>query len=152
MVGRTKAPNAAQRRRMEALSRSRCIACDLRDVRQPNQTEIHHIVDKGNREASGGHDATLPLCSWHHRGVPSFQAMRGKSTERRMADQYGPSLALQKRAFVEVFGTERRLLLIVNAMLEVEAEALKNDGWTRADFAAALKRTLATEEKQDGAV
>jgi hypothetical protein len=107
-------PTAAQQRRLDALSRMPCIACLLEGAGtvQPNRTEIHHLVDKGTRELSGGHDSTLPLCVWHHRGVP-----RGKATAREMATAYGPSLALQKRAFNARYGTERELLARVNARL-----------------------------------
>lgn len=112
----TKKPTQAQAWRLEALASMPCKACQIEEVPQPSRTEIHHIVDKGYRKHSGGHDATLPLCGWHHRGEPkqgfSSVLMRG---------YYGPSLALHKRDFVGHYGTERELLEAVNAELEVEA-------------------------------
>src|SRR5690606_40472407 len=63
-------PTRAQAWRLEQLAGMRCIACVIEGRSQPHRTEVHHIVDKGYRSHSGGHDATLPLCSWHHRGIP----------------------------------------------------------------------------------
>lgn len=115
MVGKTDKPTAAQRRRLDALSRMRCVACRIQGCEQPNRTEVHHVVDKGNRKASGGHDATCPLCGWHHRGaLPPRPMMRLATAEAT----YGPSLALNKRAFVARYGSERALLAKVDAILE----------------------------------
>lgn len=89
-----------------------CAACVRLGVAQPFQTEAHHLVDKGTRAASGGHEATIPLEAWHHRG----QCLDGM-TAREMELEYGPSLALNKRGFVAVFGSERELLERVNKIL-----------------------------------
>lgn len=107
-------PTAAEERRLSALSRMTCIACELNGPAwaQPNRTEVHHLVDKGTRKLSGGHKATLPLCAWHHRGVVPRQ-----HTALFMLGRYGPSLALQKRAFVARYGTERALLARVDKKL-----------------------------------
>lgn len=94
----------------------RCIACELFDVAQPWATEVHHIVDRGTRKHSGGHDATLPLCAWHHRGV-----CKDCCTSSDMAVLFGPSLALEKRQFCIVFWPERELLVRVNLRLQVAA-------------------------------
>ena len=103
-------PTRAQAMRMALLAQLPCWCCW--GLRQPNRTEVHHIVDKGYRIHSGGHWATLPLCGWHHRGVP----LSATST-RRAEDIYGPSLALAKRRFVERYGTEREILARVNAQI-----------------------------------
>jgi len=108
----TGTPTKAQQARHEALREMGCICCWNFHGRKM-WAEIHHIVDKGYRRHSGGHDATLPLCSWHHRGVNAFGF-----TAAQMTADFGPSLALSKREFVRVFGTERQLLETVNAMLE----------------------------------
>ena len=91
----------------------RCLACEQEHIAQPWRTEIHHIVDRGSRKHSGGHDATIPLCSWHHRGD-----CRTGFTARDMETGYGPSLARNKRGFVAKYGTERELLALVDARLE----------------------------------
>lgn len=91
-----------------------CIACvvDGRGLRC-GRVEVHHLVDKGNRRASGGHSASIPLGAWHHRGLPPDVRM----TLKRAEETYGPSLALSKRAFVERYGTERALLAKINEIL-----------------------------------
>lgn len=97
---------------METLSQMRCVCCEIEQVKQPWPTEIDHLVDKGNRKHSGGHDATIPLCSWHHRGL----CLDGISAET-MKGRYGPSFALQGRLAASWYGTKRYLLERVNAML-----------------------------------
>jgi hypothetical protein len=105
-------PTRAQAWRLEQLAGMRCIACVIEGRSQPHRTEVHHIVDKGYRSHSGGHDATLPLCSWHHRGIPP----NGMKVDEAIF-HYGPSLALNKRRFIETYGTERELLETVNGLL-----------------------------------
>jgi hypothetical protein len=105
-------PTKAQQARFQALKELGCICCwNYCGFRM--RTEIHHIVDKGYRKHSGGHDATIPLCVWHHRGVYDAGIR-----EPDITAALGPSLALDKREFIRVFGTERQLLETVNAMLE----------------------------------
>jgi hypothetical protein len=72
--------------------------------------EVHHIVEGKKRL---GHQWTIPLSPWFHRGVPPANLRPSEATER-----LGPSLALNKRAFVERFGTERELLAKVNELIE----------------------------------
>jgi len=105
-------PTKAQQARFEALREMGCICCwNYLGVKVA--AEIHHIVDRGYRSHSGGHDATIPLCPWHHRRV-----MHSGVTESEMIGVLGPSLAASKRQFIETFGTERQLLETVNAILE----------------------------------
>ena len=108
----TKKPTEAQAWRLEQIAAMPCIACEKEQCAQPNRTEVHHLVDKGTRALSGGHDSTMPLCSWHHRGEP----LEGMSSAD-MEFYCGPSLALSKRKFVELYGTERELLAEVDAKL-----------------------------------
>lgn len=87
------------RERWERFTRTGCIACYLEGY--PFRAfERHHLVE-GYRL---GHRFTVPLCRWHHRGAPD---QRMDETECRLL--YGPSMALEKQAFVEHFGTEREL-------------------------------------------
>jgi hypothetical protein len=74
------------------------------------------LVDRGTRELSGGHDATIPLCAYHHRGVcrPGMSAVV-------MRQVYGPSFALHKREAVAEYGTKRELLEIINERLAEKA-------------------------------
>lgn len=100
----------SDQRRYDRLHRIGCIACK-RDGRF-SQIDVHHLVDRGTRKHSGGNKATLPLCPFHHRGEPAD----GYSTEW-MTCMYGPSLALNKRAFIARYGTERELLAEVDALI-----------------------------------
>lgn len=113
MTHSTTTPTKAEQSRLDAISKLPCMCCVVLGVRQLSRTEIHHLVDKGTRELSGGHMATIPLCAWHHRGMPGA---RRRPSE--MLATFGPSLALQKKAFVSAFGTERMLLARLDALLK----------------------------------
>lgn len=118
----TKKPTKAEQLRLDRIHAMECIACEIEaDIAkkrnesppaQPLPTEAHHIVDKGTRKHSGGHMATLPLCGWHHRGELIFPI-----SGREMRQFHGPSLALSKRVFVALYGSERDLLAIVDKRL-----------------------------------
>lgn len=100
-----------RQRRFDRLQRIGCVACLLEDIY--SQADIHHIVDKGYRKHSGGDEATIPLCPYHHRGLLPDGMSQGDAEL-----MYGPSLALSKRDFVSRFGSERALLLFVEHLLE----------------------------------
>ena len=105
--------------RLKQMSAKPCIACRLHGAAQPNRTEVHHIVDRGYRKHSGGHESTIPLCQWHHRGV----CLDGY-TGTQMTEKWGPSMALAKRDFVRTYGTERELLKLVNDGYPLDADTL----------------------------
>lgn len=109
-------PTKAQQARLDAIKAMRCVCCEFEKVQQPWPTEIDHLVDMGNRRVSGGHDATIPLCAWHHRGLQ----LDGLSVET-MTGRYGPSFALRGRLAAVWYGTKRALLATVNARLKVAA-------------------------------
>lgn len=102
-----------QRNRLSLLHDLPCIACTLERCTQPLRTEAHHIVSQSYRKHSGGDAATIPLCSWHHRGELLYPL-----SSREMTELYGPSFARQKRAFIANYGTERELLALTNKQLE----------------------------------
>ena len=106
-------PTKAQAVRLDRIHRLPCMACVQEGVSQPSPTEAHHLVDRGYRKHSGGHDATIPLCGWHHRGM-----QRDKWIKAEMTAKYGPSFDLDKRRFVDRYGSERELLAMVNSVLE----------------------------------
>ena len=109
--------NAADRKRLDLIHGMRCVACEIDGYgTQAGRTEAHHIVDKGYRRLSGDHQATIPLCSHHHRGEPFTDWSKA-----RMALVYGPSLAYSKREFVKRYGSERELLAKVDQRLQVSA-------------------------------
>ncbi|GAB3388216.1 hypothetical protein GCM10027432_24300 [Lysobacter fragariae] len=58
-----------------------------------------------------GHDFTIGLCSWHHRGANAFgNPDLGLRT-------YGPSYALHARKFRETYGSDDQLLTYQNELL-----------------------------------
>lgn len=99
----------ADRQRYDRLARIGCIA--HRKLGLPwTPAEMHHI---DGRTKPGANKRTIPLSSWHHRAVPPA-GMRPSEA----AELLGPSLATNKSAFVERFGSECQLLDEVNTMLE----------------------------------
>lgn len=74
--------------------------------------DIHHLVEGRKRL---GHQFTIPLSPWFHRGIPPLPEMRPSEAEK----QIGPSLARSKRDFVAAYGTERDLLEQTNKLIEV---------------------------------
>lgn len=124
----TSKPTKAEQLRLDRIHAMPCIACEIEAdissqrgeivMSQPSRTEAHHLVDKGTREHSGGHMATLPLCGWHHRGEPVYPL--GK---REMRELHGPSLADSKKSFVANYGTQRSLLAIVDQRLAARSAA-----------------------------
>lgn len=102
-------PTKAEVRRFTLLAREvGCLAC--RKDGRANFADIHHPVEGGKRR---GHSHTAPLCPWHHRGV---KLMPDASLEVNTAS-FGPSLAHNKRAFVERYGTERELVELADKLL-----------------------------------
>jgi len=105
----------ADQARLDVIHRMTCIACQIfgRGL-YCGPVEAHHIVDGGYRKHSGGHQSTLPLGRWHHRGQPLTTAW----TVKEMTATFGPSLAISKRDFVLRFGAERDLLAKVNSSIK----------------------------------
>lgn len=109
----TGTPTAAQRLRFDRIGNLGCIACRMRGLgyRVP---EVHHLTITGRHGGKrAGHDATVGLCSWHHRGVP-FYGMTAADSEALA----GPSLARTPRQFREVFGQDARLLEYQNHLID----------------------------------
>lgn len=75
------------------------------------ECEIHHLLDGGRRI---GHEATVGLSPWHHRGVcdPGM-------TSGQMELMFGPSLAYSgAKRFRAAFGTDEELLRMQNRLIE----------------------------------
>lgn len=90
----------ADLRRFDALQTLGCIACRILGVY--SLPDIHHVLTGGRRT---GHQATIPLCPWHHRGVlPPHQDL-------------GPSLANGSKPFHARFGKQEELLAKVNGLI-----------------------------------
>lgn len=104
-----KAATKEEKQRFERMAEIGCVACRMNKRIPLHPTEIHHLID-GNKRI--GHSASVPLCQWHHRGVPPCELSSKKANQ-----MFGPSLALNGRAFKEVFGNDSRLLEFTNALL-----------------------------------
>ena len=105
-------PTKAQQARFEKMKQLGCVACWLRGYwsrAQRMNGEVHHLL-WGNRRR--GHDFTITLDAWHHRGEPD----EGK-TKTWMTEHYGPSLALESKRFHQVFGSDDFLLEMQALML-----------------------------------
>ena len=70
-----------------------------------NPGDVHHLLNAGKRIS---HQHTICLCPYHHRGL-HWQQFKGK---------LGPSLAIDKRKFHEVFGSEEDLLWFQDEILQ----------------------------------
>jgi hypothetical protein len=105
--------NSRDSKRYDALRRIGCIACVI-DGQECycGVVEIHHLVTNGYRRLSGGNQATIPLGRFHHQGIPFMDR-----TVTWMRNMYGPSMALESKAFAERYGNQRTLLARVNEML-----------------------------------
>lgn len=102
------APTKAQQAHQDAQRAHGCAMCrvlgfsfrNLPEGMSPcGATEIHHRTTgdlHGQKQL--GHDQTIALGSWHHRG----QLQARYPTRDLMRDRFGPSLHHHKRAFLDV--------------------------------------------------
>lgn len=103
-------PTKAQQARFDAIKERGCIACAMRGLNR--MAEIHHLTVGGKHgQKRRGHDYTVGLCPWHHRGENTFYDASPEAI-------YGPSYALQPRKFREVFGQDDVLLAYQNELIE----------------------------------
>lgn len=104
--------------RFVAIKSLGCICCvKLGLPMQCGPTEAHHLLSGGRRR---GHADSIPLGTWHHRGVP-WRTLNS----RQMTEAFGPSLANGSKPFRAKFGTDDELLAEVNNLIW-------RDGWTGA--------------------
>jgi hypothetical protein len=90
-----------------------CVACEIEDIDQPNQTEAHHLNLGGFAgQKRLGDDCQIPLCGWHHRADAPIGM-----TKTAMTHLYGPSLALDSKQFRFAYGTDQELLAATNHKL-----------------------------------
>lgn len=110
-------PTAAQRQRMDAIAEIGCIVAhslgiDLDD--RPIPAEVHHLTVGGKHGAKRrGHDFTIGLNPWSHRGEPF-----GGMSAARCEELFGPSYALQPRKFRQEVGSDDYLLDLQNTLIE----------------------------------
>ena len=98
----------ADRARFDAFRRIGCVACGMEGAMY-RAADVHHLLSGGRRR---GHQYTVPLCEWHHRGVPNDGVTMKLETQL-----LGPSLALTPRKFRERYGTDEELLAYTNRLI-----------------------------------
>ena len=131
-------PSAEQELRFARLRRNGCHLCRMLDyVPQAGVTEIHHLTLGGKHGAPRlGHDFTIPLCGWHHRGVIR-PGTRGFDANY-MATLYGPSYALTPKAFRREYGSDEVLLGEVNKAI----------GWTKEPVRERARKSKCTRSSK----
>lgn len=107
---KSKNPTKSQIKRFQCISEIGCIACILEDeYRRGTPPDIHHLIDGGKRQ---GHDFTVGLCPWHHRGIPILSMTKTETQEIA-----GPSLAISPHQFHKKYGSDSELLSYQNELL-----------------------------------
>lgn len=111
------APTLEQQRRQDAIREVGCVACWM-DGRGRMPAEVHHLTLGGRHGAPQlGHERVLGLCPWHHRGRPP-----DGYTAARALEVFGPSFALEPRAFRTRYGRQEVLEQFQDALLIRHAE------------------------------
>ncbi|WP_369913908.1 Ref family recombination enhancement nuclease [Xanthomonas sp. NCPPB 3005] len=109
----TSTPTRAQQARFDVIRDIGCIVAHSRGLGYV-PAEIHHLTIGGKHGAPRrGHDYTVGLNSWSHRGEP-FGGMSAAQCEAL----FGPSYARQPRAFREQIGRDDYLLDLQNTLIE----------------------------------
>ncbi|WP_045764630.1 Ref family recombination enhancement nuclease [Xanthomonas albilineans] len=109
-------PTVAQRYRMDAIREIGCIVARSLGLGHV-PCEIHHLTVGGKHGSPRrGHDYTIGLNSWSHRGEP-FGGMSAAQCESML----GPSYARQPRAFREQIGRDDYLLDLQNTLIDQHA-------------------------------
>ena len=115
MVGKTKTPTRAEKRRMTVLKENvPCVPC-LLTIRRVRMPSIQHTVSGFTRD---GHDSTYSACDWHH-----FGTRHGKHTNQEMCGMLGPPITFGKRTYQEFFGPEALLVRIATFLVEEYEES-----------------------------
>jgi hypothetical protein len=107
----TGTPTKAQKLRYERMTQLGCVCCRI--MGDPERdAEIHHIVEGRKRL---GHEDSIALCGWHHRGLK--EDFWSQVPDSEVNEVRGPSIANGKRAFNDHWGSEKELLGIQNEMI-----------------------------------
>lgn len=106
----TGSPTKSEATRFAKLHDLGCIACILNGFDYKTVAEIHHYL-RGNKRI--GHDATVPLCTWHHQGVSTEGAAPAS-----LYAYLGPSFHKHTREFRHRYGDDAVLLARVNSMID----------------------------------
>ncbi|WP_313211536.1 Ref family recombination enhancement nuclease [Stenotrophomonas sp.] len=111
----------AQQARIDAITYIGCIVAkglgiSFGDV--PVPAEVHHLTVGGKHgQKRRGHDFTVGLNPWSHRGEPF-----GGMSSARCEELFGPSYAKQPRRFRQEIGNDDYLLDLQNTLIEQHLE------------------------------
>lgn len=117
MVGSTKHKTAADTARILALHEVGCIVSVVYFHAICTPGDIHHLIDETGHRYPDEHQMTICLTPWYHRGVRPLSRWGHEISVADCERSFGPSMALNKRAFEERFGTEADLLEMTNVIL-----------------------------------
>lgn len=98
----------AQQRRFDRIKEIGCIGAHMRGLGWV-YAEVHHLISGNKRR---GHDFTVGLSPWLHRGVVPEGYTRSSAEST-----FGPSLANGSKPFREAFGDDNALLEYQNRLL-----------------------------------
>lgn len=105
-------PTKEQQARFDAIKEIGCIIARIRGAGFV-PCDIHHLTIGGKHgQKRRGHEFTIGLSPWSHRGYPS-----GGLSAEGSRQVFGPSYALQPRAFRETFGSDDVLLEYQNKLI-----------------------------------
>lgn len=90
-----------------------CLPCQLQGFHYRLAT-VQHVVEGKKRL---GHSWTYGACEWHHLGIPP-DGYDDYKAERIL----GPSLAWDKKKYIDRYGSERQLVELQDVVLALPAE------------------------------
>lgn len=99
--------NKADKQYLSSASALGCIACYIQGT-PGTPAEIHHPRDGAGIGQRSAHRRGIPLCPAHHRGTMHPAV---------------PSIHQDKQRFIERFGTEAALVVLVHQLIGVEDAA-----------------------------
>lgn len=105
----------ADQARFDAMQCGGCLACrQLGRFGEPS--DVHHLLSGGYRI---GHQFTVALCPWHHRGVRPKWALNDDVARAEL----GPSMKIEPSAFRIQFGFDHELLATQNRIIDLHRSA-----------------------------
>jgi len=109
----TSTPTVSQQQRMDAIKDIGCVIAQALGLGFV-PCEVHHLTVGGKHgQKRRGHDFTIGLNPWSHRGEP-FNGMSAATCEQL----FGPSYAKQPRRFRQEVGNDDYLLDLQNTLIE----------------------------------
>lgn len=117
----TRNKTKAQLARLDAIKDIGCIVAYSLGIRfgeKPVPAEEHHLTVGGKHgQKRRGHDFTIGLNPWSHRGEPF-----GGMSAARCEELFGPSYARQPRKFRQEVGSDDYLLDLQNTLIKQHLE------------------------------